>query len=208
MNRLVPMPDAWMRRDELAHRLEYAVRLDTRRFAVTSRRQVDWPAALLVAGVFAAYAVTHSSVPTGDSLIDTLAVGRGQLTDLLVPHRPLIRPLAWVFFQGWLALGWQDGALLPLQVFSALGGAAAVGLVYAIGRRLGAASWPALLAALGFAVSAAAWSFATDAEPVMTPLALALAPIWGLLAAGQAPSRRAVALLGLAVGLAILVYIA
>ncbi|MDP8923039.1 MAG: glycosyltransferase family 39 protein [Chloroflexota bacterium] len=156
---------------------------------------------------FLAYLITLTRTPTGDSLGFALAVERAGWTELLLPHRLLIQPFGWAFAQGWLALGWQGGALVPLQVFSALGGAVAAALVYAITRHLTGSTGAALLAAVGFAASAGTWSFGTDAEPVLQPLALTLAPVWGLLAAGPAPSRRQVVLLGLTTALAILTYL-
>jgi hypothetical protein len=153
------------------------------------------------------YLATLTRTPTGDSLLFVLAIEHKHPADLLLPHRLLIQPLGWAFVQFWEALGWRGGALLPLQVFSALGGGAAAALIYAIGRRLTDSTGAALLAALGFVVSAGAWWFGADAEPVLPPLALALATVWGLLAAGPAPSPRRVVLLGLATALAILTYV-
>jgi hypothetical protein len=169
-------------------------------------RALSHPHHVVGVAAFALYLATLTRTPTGDSLMAALAIERGDFTSLFIPHRLLIQPLGWAFVQGWNALGWRGGSLLPLQVFSALGGAVAVALVFAIGRRLTGSPGVALLATIGFAVCTSAWAFSTDAEPVMQPLALCLLPLHGLLTAGPAPSRRRVLLLGLMVGCAMLTY--
>jgi hypothetical protein len=117
----------------------------------------------------------------------------------------------------YLLLGWVWTHLLPLHdpawrmnVFSALWGGIAVGLVYVLALRMLAQvavnRWnrlPALLAALTFAVTPTFWSQATLAEVYTLNAVLVAAILLGLVTWGQTGSRRALYLTALLYGLSL-----
>lgn len=87
------------------------------------------------------------------------------------------QPLAWRAWQAARLTGWQERALLPIQVPNALAGGAAVGLMFLLARRLGLSTRAATVAAAGLALSCATWLLATDGEYVTPGLAMALLPL-------------------------------
>jgi len=166
----------------------------------------------LVCAVFLAlvlYLVTLSRTWTADSLLFALDVESGDTARMVDPYHLLSHPLGWLFYQLWGWAGWSGRAIVPLQVLNALGGAACVGLVYALARHLTESARAAVLAAAGVGVSGGLWLLSVEAEFVTLPLAAHLAVLWLLLAApARWAQRQAYALgLGLAVILAALTYL-
>jgi hypothetical protein len=85
----------------------------------------------------------------------------------LIEANHLLYPMVGMwFYQVWRFVGWQGGALIPLQVFSAIGGALSVGLVYGICSRITNSRPISALIALGFGISHGTWIYSTDSEVV------------------------------------------
>jgi hypothetical protein len=158
----------------------------------------------------ALYLMTLSRHYSGDGIEYALAIESGQPAYLLDPYHPLLHPLGLAFWQLWQFLGWTGRSLLPLQVLNALGGAACVGLITALGRALTRSNQLAVLVAAGFAVSGGLWMLSVDAEFVTIPMALMLWVLLKLLAAPAGDTRQDLShplRLGLGATLAIFSYL-
>ena len=165
----------------------------------------------------ALYLATLSRAHTGDSLDFASAVEAGSGSALIDPSHLLLAPLGFGFYRLWQAFGWAGGAMLPLQVLNALGGALAVGLMAHIAGRLARSDRAGVIIAAGFAVSFGVWLLSTQAEFVTIPLAAGLAVLGPMLAVAEerpvqtdatpATSLLRPIVLGLGAGLAVLTYL-
>ena len=163
---------------------------------------------ILVLLAFGLYLVTLSNNYTGGSIEFVTEIESGNWAVLLQPHKMLIHPSGWVFYQLWLFAGWQGNSLFPMQVFNALSGALAVGLMYWAALRVSGSPKTSWLVAAGFAVSCGPWLFSTEAEFVMLPLAASLLVLTWVFDAAERKSRLGhAALLGIGTGVATLLYI-
>jgi hypothetical protein len=156
------------------------------------------------------YLATLSRHYSADSMLYALRIEAGNLGQILDPTHLLVEPLGLAWYRLWQGLGWQGGALVPLQVVNALAGAAAVGLLYAIGRGISRSRWIGGAAAAGFAVSGGLWLLSVEAEFVTPALAAALLVLWLILTPPERLARRPLrhgAALGAAIALAILFYV-
>lgn len=143
-------------------------------------------AILVFSGTFAIYLLTLSKSywPDGIGFANWL---EHPSRCLLANH--ILYPLVpFYFYRAWELFGWTGRSLFPLQVFSALGGAVAVLLVYKISTTIIESRRPALWLAVGFGASAGIWSWSVDAESTTMPLAINLALLY-LLLRNSAPSR-------------------
>jgi len=138
------------------------------------------------------YLITLSRNWTSASLEFTVEIMSNDWNVILQRHKLLIHAMAWVFYQIWRLLGWTGKALLPNQVFNAIGGALVVGLVYLIARSLTKSEPISLLAAVGMGFSFASWIYATESEFASVPCAESLLVLWLLLELkpGVAPRLR------------------
>jgi hypothetical protein len=171
-------------------------------------RRAHWRRADLgVAAVaFFVYACTLSRQYMGDGIQFAVSVESASLLSLLQPNHMLYPLTGLWFFRAWQWLGWQGGALLPLQVLSAAAGAVCVGLMYRLADRLSGNATIGLLISLGFGASYGMWAYSTDAEAVTVPLVWSLLVIGGVLVTpAQHPSRGPV-ILGLLCALAVITY--
>ncbi len=156
------------------------------------------------------YLATLSAHYSADSVLYALRIEGGNVGQILDPTHLLIEPLAVAWYRLWQALGWQAGALIPLQALNALAGATAVALLYGIARGISGSRRIGGAAAAGFAVSGGLWLLSVEAEFVTPPLAAALLVLWLALAPSERLARRPMAhaaALGAAVALAILFYL-
>jgi len=85
---------------------------------------------------FLLFVLTLSKNYSVASLEFVTEIEQGDWTMMLHRHKMLVHPMGWFFFKLWQILGWQGKALLPLQVFNALAGAACAGLMYQTARLL------------------------------------------------------------------------
>ncbi len=141
------------------------------------RRPAVLVGAALCAAAFLLYALTLARDYLPDGIQFAMITEHGTARDVLVANHILYPLLPLLFFRVWELFGWNGGALVPLQVASALGGAAAVGLMYVIARRITGSTAVAAIAAIagaGFAVSFGVWRYSVDAESVTVPLVFAL----------------------------------
>jgi hypothetical protein len=106
-----------------------------------------------------------------------------------------------LFYRLWQLLGWESGAMLPLQVFNAICGAASVVMVFLIVVTLTKNYRVALITCAGFGFSLGAWAGSVDAETSAMPLALSLALLLTLVR-NRNPGRTSAALV--IVGLCVL----
>jgi hypothetical protein len=159
--------------------------------------------------IFAVYSATLSHNYSGDSLSYAKAVESGALEQWIKFSHLLIHPLGWIFYQLWRLFGWSGGAMLPLQILNALGGALCVGFVYAISHHFSNSSKVSTIVAFGFAFSGATWLLSTEAEFVTVPLAFKLFVLWLLLAAVPRRMQRPAyaVLLGMGIAVAMLFYL-
>jgi len=155
-----------------------------------------------------AYIASLSHNYMGDGVQFALEMESGTWQSMLHPNHLLYLPIAKFYFGIWKLLGWSGGALLPLQVLSALAGGLSVGLFYYISRLVLPHSRVPLIIAGGFAVSHGPWLFSTDAEIATVPLAINLVLLWRAMAGASKPSKRAVhaILLGVGAGISILTH--
>jgi hypothetical protein len=158
--------------------------------------------------VFLVYLATLSHNYDGDGIQFAMDVESGDLANLLVPNHMLYPLFGLWFFRGWQFFGWQQGALLPLQVLSALGGALSVGLMYAVSRRLtnSISITIASVVAVGFGVSYGMWVYSTDAESVTIPLALSMLVLLCLIPRHNSKEGLGPLITGLVCSLSILTY--
>jgi len=167
------------------------------------------PAALLALGALVLYLATLSRQPSADGLAYVWATDHGDWSNRVDPYHVFLHPLMWAWARLWEACGWRGGALLPLQILNAAGGALSVALLYAIVARLGRSRRAAALAAAGCAVSGGLWLMSTEPEGVALPLPVHLALLALLLRLEPGEPRRPARAfgLGLALGLATLAYL-
>ncbi len=134
-------------------------------------------AAVLAALAALVYLATLSRNFSGDTIRYAVkAETQGMLAGIDLYHL-FNQPLAWLAWQAARLTGWQERALVPIQVPNAVAGGAAVGLMFLLGRRLGLSARAATVAAAGLGVSCAMWLLATDGEYVTPGLALGLLPL-------------------------------
>lgn len=154
-------------------------------------------AATLAAGFGLLYLATLSRNFSGDTVRYAIkAETQGPLGGMDLYH-VFNQPLAWLAWRTARLVGWQDRALVPIQVPNALAGGAAVGLMFLLARRLGLSTRAALVAGAGLGLSCATWLLATDGEYVTPGLAMALLPLvlfYGASTAALARPRFAAAL--------------
>ncbi|MGD8586622.1 MAG: hypothetical protein PVJ75_14820 [Chloroflexota bacterium] len=156
------------------------------------------------------YLGTLSRHYSADSVLYALRIEGGDLGRILDPTHLLIEPLGLGWYRLWQGLGWQAGALIPLQAINALAGAAAAGLLYEIGRGISGSRRIGGAAAAGFAVSGGLWLLSVEAEFVTVPLAAALLVLWLVLTPPERLARRPLTYavtLGAAIALAALFYL-
>jgi hypothetical protein len=139
------------------------------------------PGPFITGLAFLVYLSTLSRNYYGDGIQFAMLAEDGDLRSLLQPNHMLYPLLGRWFYRAWQLFGWHGGALLPLQVLSAVGGALSVGLIYGIARKITNSTTIALLIAFGFGISAGMWLFSTDAKSVTMPLALSLLLLYALL---------------------------
>ena len=163
-------------------------------------------AALLTAALLVLYLCTLSQSYFGDGLQFTMLIENGDLTSILAPNHMLYPLIGLGFYRAWEVVGWNGGALLPLQVLSALGGAISGGMMYLIAARVTKSQIWALGVAVTFAVSAGVWVYSTDVESVTLPLLFSLFVLYAVIA-DRDPSRVASPLfLGALVFLSVAIY--
>lgn len=134
-------------------------------------------AAVLAALAALVYLATLSRNFSGDTIRYAVkAETQGMLAGIDLYHL-FNQPLAWLAWQAARLAGWQERALVPIQVPNAVAGGAAVGLMFLLGRRLGLSARAATVAAAGLGASCAMWLLATDGEYVTPGLALGLLPL-------------------------------
>lgn len=92
--------------------------------------------------------------------------------------------LAWLFDRAWRLLGWRGEALLPLQILSALLGAAGAAVFASLLRRAGRSERDAALGAAALAVCRAWWFWSLEAQVYM------LGALFAALAAREALAPR------------------
>jgi len=156
--------------------------------ATTSRDR--WPTAALAAAATLVYLATLSRNFSGDAVRYAIkAETQGPLAGMDLYHL-FNHPLAWMAWQAARLSGWQERALVPIQVPNALAGGAAVGLMFLLARGLGLTTRAATVAAAGLGASCAMWLLATDGEYVTPGLALALLPLVLLFGASAARLAR------------------
>lgn len=154
--------------------------------ATVDRRRA---AVLAVLGALV-YLATLSRNFSGDAIRYAVkAETQGMLAGIDLYHL-FNQPLAWLAWQAARLTGWQERALLPIQVPNAVAGGAAVGLMFLLGRRLGLSARAATVAAAGLGLSCAMWLLATDGEYVTPGLALGLLPLVLLYGAPAATLER------------------
>jgi hypothetical protein len=141
----------------------------------------------------------------GNGIIEAIKIEEGG-GELISPNRILYRPLVWLFFRAWQALGYTGPSLFPAQILTAVSGAAGLGLFYGWVRRWVRRDSIAIIASVGMGTSWAYWSFSTDVYYIMPATALSLAMLIALSAAlgAEAPSLKALAAAGLFCALSIL----
>ncbi|MGX9296192.1 hypothetical protein [Tsukamurella paurometabola] len=128
----------------------------------------------ITAGAMLLYLLTLAREYLGDGIQFAMIAENGSAADLLVPNHLLYPLIPAIFYRAWQLFGWTGGALLPLQVASAIGGAAAVGLTYILARRITASTPLAAIVASGFALSFGIWRYSISADSVTIPLVFAL----------------------------------
>jgi hypothetical protein len=98
-----------------------------------------------------------------------------------------------LFYRVWQLLGWEYGAMLPLQVFNAICGAASVVMVFLIVVTLTKNQRVGLITSAGFGISVGVWAGSVHVETSAMPLALSLA-LFLTLARNRNPERASAAL--------------
>jgi hypothetical protein len=178
-------------------------------------------AALFLAFVFL-YLFTLSKNYSLDGLSFARLITEGDLGQpLFFQAEHLLFPLAgWFWFSVWQLLGYDQGALLPLQVLNALLGALGVALFYLalrslMTRRAGlpapaigtsGTAWFALPPALALGVSFAYWFHSTGAEDQIASNAFLLASFLALTWARHRSTGSWLVLAGVSLALAILLH--
>ena len=135
------------------------------------------PAAALAALAALVYLATLSRNFSGDAVRYAIKAETPGLLAGMDLYHLFNHPLAWLAWQAGRLSGWQERALVPVQVPNALAGGAAVGLLFLLARGLGLSTRAATVAAAGLGASCAMWLLATDGEYVTPGLALALLPL-------------------------------
>jgi len=155
---------------------------------------------------FIIYLATLSRNYMGDGIQFAMAIESEDLTRILLPNHMLYPLLGLWFYRICQFIGWQEGALFPLQILSAIGGALSVGLMYRIGGLITGSTRIAWLVAVGFGVSHGTWLYSTDAEAVTVPLASALLLLYLLMSNSDGSRLSRPVLLGLFSSLSIITY--
>lgn len=130
-------------------------------------------ALLVFVAALVLYLLTLSANYCWDGVAFALLATEGDLMlPSFFPAEHLFYPATgWLWYRLWAALGFGEGALLPLQVLNALFGAAGVALFYLLVRRAwGRQGLPwqiALAAAILLAASYGYWYHSTDAEDLI-----------------------------------------
>ncbi len=145
---------------------------------------------------FILYTLTLSKQYFGDGIQFAIAIETNDLASILHPNHMLYTLIGLGFYRVWELFGWQNGALLPLQMLSALGGGLAVGLMYAIMTKLTESRKATLLTSFGFAVSVGIWRYSIDAESVTIPLAASLLLLYVLLSNRDSASMKSAVMMG------------
>ncbi|BBY63353.1 hypothetical protein [Mycolicibacterium helvum] len=139
-------------------------------------------AAFITAALFVLYVCTLSRTYFGDGLQFALLIENGDLESILAPNHMLYPLIGLGFYRAWQIVGWDGGALLPLQVLSAVGGAGSAGMMYLIGVKITRSQIQSAWVAAIFAVSAGVWVYSTDAESVTLPLLFSLLLLYAIVA--------------------------
>lgn len=134
-------------------------------------------ATLLSAAPFLLYLCTLSKSYFGDGLQRSMLIENGDLESILAPSH-MLYPLMGLGFYN--VAGWHGGALVPLQVLSALG-CSLRRLMYLISARVTKSQIRSLSVAAMFAVSAGFWVYSTDAESVAPPFVLYLFLLYAII---------------------------
>src|SRR5262245_43621549 len=175
-------------------RLRAQLRLKARRAA---------PMALFLASVLL-YLTTLTQVHTFDALSYVTSVERKPWTEVFHPHHLAYGPLGVLALALGRALGYTGGAALPMQLVNATAGALGTALFFAIVRRATGRADLAFVAALLLGGAYAYWYYAVEIEVYTVATLFLLICLDRLLHVLQRPSRREMALIGLAQGGAIL----
>lgn len=155
-------------------------------------------------GTLLLYLATLTQVHTFDALSYVTSVERKPWTEVFHPHHLAYGPLGALALAFGRALGYAGGAALPMQVVNATAGALGVTLFFSIARRATGRADVALVVALLLCSAYAYWYYAVEIEVYTLATLFLLICLDLLLRLLQHPSRRGMALLGLAQGGAIL----
>jgi hypothetical protein len=150
------------------------------------------------------YLATLTQVHTFDALSYVTSVERKPWTEVFHPHHLAYGPLGALALALGRALGYGGGAALPMQLANATAGALGVTLFFSIVRRATGRGDVALVAALLLCSAYAYWYYAVEIEVYTVATLFLLICLDLLLRLLQHPSRRGMALMGLAQGGAIL----
>lgn len=134
--------------------------------------------AALVLLVYLGFHHSMSHHFSGDSLMHAHEIRERSLSEMAQRHRLLMNVSAWAFVSVRAPQADTLTWLRELQIFNALAGALAVGLMFGMLRQQSGRAGPALVAAGGLGFSHAAWLFSTDAEMVMPAIATMIAGLW------------------------------
>jgi len=150
------------------------------------------------------YLATLTQVHTFDALSYVTSVERKPWTEVFHPHHLAYGPLGVLAQSLGRALGYSGGAALPMQLVNATAGALGMALFFSIVRRATGRGDLALVAALLLCSAYAYWYYAVEIEVYTVATLFLLICLDLLLRLIEHPSRRGMALMGLAQGGAIL----
>ncbi len=148
---------------------------------------------LIAAGLYLPLLSRHLDL---NGIAEAVAVDAG---DLFMPNHLLYRPLGSLMGTITGFAGFSGRSIVILQVLSALGGAASIGLFYLFCRRLSCSRFVAAAVAFWLATTWAFWAFSTDAMYIPIAAFFVTGAAVALLREGRLSAVVCGALMGLAV---------
>ncbi len=160
---------------------------------------------LIFAAIFLLYIafLTHGAYITRDP-IDYAYAAESSLHSAHSPFHLLYQPVGRLFYLLWGVLGYQGGAMLPMQVLNALLGALGVALFYVVLNKIVEDRFVALATSLMLAFSYSYWRYSVEAMPYVPMVLILVISLALMLRISRINSKREACLLGMANGVAAL----
>ncbi len=139
---------------------------------------------------FLSYSALLSRNYNGDGLQFVLSIESKYVAGFFQSNHLLYSFVGFIVYELWRFLGWDQGAIIPLQILNAFGGALGLALFSLVVWRITKRWTVVLIATVGLGASLAYWEQSTDVEDEILSVALVILSVWFLLRSEDTGSRR------------------